>query len=75
MFSEVRNALMYEWRGVHLNSNIDVWNRLGKSPGTHFAGYVSPMGWLGVPIVGREDKSGYIQRLEALGNSADDPRG
>lgn len=75
MFSDGRNAIMNDRRGVNCNADDGVWNHRWNLMQSCRPGYLSPIGLLDMPSVPHEDESNYVPRLVALMNHAEEVKG
>lgn len=66
MFSNDRNATMYDRRSVKRDTDISSWNRRWQVLLSYRPHCVNPVGTLDMPVVCHEDESTYVLYLVAL---------
>lgn len=70
MFSDGRNAVMYDRRGVKRNTDIGGWNRCRKVMQSHRPGFLDDIGLFDMPLVLHKEESNYVLPLATLVGNA-----
>lgn len=72
MFSNRRNAILYDGRGVRRDTKIECWNPRWDQIQSRCPGYVDSVGFLDMLLVRLEENTNYVLRFVVLLDHADE---